>query len=204
MGKKHSGVDAYIARSAPFARPILRHLRAVVHRGCPGVEEELKWGHPHFNYKGMFCGIAAFKEHAVFGFWKHALLVKGPHALPKVAEKGMGNFGRLTSLADLPSSAQLVALVRRAAALNDLGIRPSRKPRPRRARRVVAPAYFMAALRRNAKALASYKSFSPSAQREYVEWVTEAKTPETRQRRIETSVAWMAEGKSRNWKYEKR
>lgn len=201
MGKKHPDVDAYITRSAPFARPILRHLRAVVHAGCPAVEETLKWGHPAFMHEGMLCGMAAFKAHATFGFWKHKLLF-GDERLGKSDEDAMGQCGRITSIADLPARRLLVTLVKRAAALNEKGVRTPRPPK--RARAIIVPTYLTAALKRSAKARATFQSLSPSRKYEYIEWLTEAKGADTRARRLATAIEWMAEGKHRNWKYDRK
>ena len=203
MGKKDPRVDAYIAKSADFAKPILNHLRKIVHEGCPEVVEELKWSAPHFSYKGMFCGCAAFKQHCVFGFWRHALLAKRVKGVPKLGLEAMGQFGRLTSLADLPSDATMLTLVKEAKRLNDEGIRaPKRKRTPEKDRVLAIPPYFMKAVRRNKRALETFAEASYSFKKEYVVWVTDAKSEETRDRRLTTAVAWMAEGKGRNWKYE--
>ncbi len=199
MGKKDSRIDAYIAQSAPFARPILKYLRRVVHAGCPGVEETLKWSMPAFEYKGPLCGMAAFQQHATFGFWKDRLLRGNKASLGKSTQKVMGQFGRIASLDDLPSERALLGLVRRAAALNDAGKKVPRTLKPKR--RLAVPAYFMVALKGNPKALDTFHGFSPSQKREYVEWVTEAKTGTTRRRRLDTAVAWMAQGRIRNWRY---
>jgi uncharacterized protein YdeI (YjbR/CyaY-like superfamily) len=201
MGKKDPRVDAYIARSAPFARPILKHLRRVVHAGCPQVEETLKWGMPTFMYRGMLAGMAAFKQHAAFGFWKHALLAGDGKAAFKAADEAMGQYGRITSLADLPSEKVLLGMVRKAAALNEQGVKVPRPARRAGGRKLDVPAYLMSALRKNKRALATFEGFSYSNKKDYVEWVVEAKTDETRKRRLETAVAWMAEGRIRNWKY---
>jgi uncharacterized protein YdeI (YjbR/CyaY-like superfamily) len=200
MPKKNPKVDAYIADAAGFARPILKHLRKVVHVGCPGVEETIKWGFPHFVYNGNIAGMAAFKAHCSFGFWKGALIF-GPE---KAEERdGMGQFGRITRIADLPDEKTLIGYVRQAAHLNEAGIKAPRaaKPKPRPAPKV--PNDLAAALAKNAQARQIFEIFSRSKQREYVEWVTEAKRKETRQQRIATSIEWLAEGKSRNWKYER-
>jgi uncharacterized protein YdeI (YjbR/CyaY-like superfamily) len=202
MGKKNATTDAYIAKAAPFARPILTRLRKYVHTGCPEVEETIKWGSPHFDYKGIFCGMAAFKSHVAFGFWKGSLLMNGKKTLGKSNEKAMGQFGCIRSLDDLPSEKTMIGIVRRAAELHDEGVKVIRKSTPRPA--LSTPAYFKAALRKSPKALAVFDGFSPSHRREYVEWVTEAKTEATRTKRLEAAVAWMAEGKSRNWKYERK
>jgi hypothetical protein len=203
MGKKDPRVDAYIAKSADFAKPILKHLRQVVHEGCPEVVEEMKWSFPHFSYKGMFCGMAAFKQHATFGFRQHALLVKRVKGLPRLGANAMGQFGRLTSLDELPRKALLLTLVKEAAILNDAGIKPARRKVTPKADRVLqVPDYFMNAVSKNKNALKTFEGASYSFRKEYVSWIVEAKTEQTRQRRLETAVQWMAEGKARNWKYE--
>jgi uncharacterized protein YdeI (YjbR/CyaY-like superfamily) len=172
-----------------------------VHAGCPEVEETLKWSAPHFMYKGMLGGMAAFKHHCTFGFWKGALLVGKPGGISRSAEAAMGQFGRITSIADLPSEKKMVQLVKKAAALNDQGVKlPARRTSSGKGA-LRAPVYLLTALRRNRKALATFQGFSPSHKRAYVEWVTGAKSEETRARRIATAVAWMAEGKTHNWKY---
>ena len=200
MAERDPRIDAYIARSAEFARPILRHLRQVVHSACPDVEEGIKWGMPAFSYRGgLMCGTAAFKQHCTFGFWKSSLIL-GPDG--RSAEKAMGQFGRLTSVAELPSKRVLTGFIRQAMKLNETGIKvakPKSKPKPP----VRLPGDLSAALKTNSKARATYEGFSPSHRRDYVEWITEAKGADTRARRVKTAVEWMAEGKSRNWKYEK-
>jgi uncharacterized protein YdeI (YjbR/CyaY-like superfamily) len=203
MSHRDERVDAYIAKAAPFARPILEHVRAVVHEGCPGVEETLKWGMPSFTHGGgILCGMAAFKAHASFGFWKHALVVgEGSE------QAGMGSFGKLASVRDLPPRKQLVAYVRKAAALNAHGAgttsarkAPARKAAAPKPAPVPTPE-FAAALRGDKAAAAAFRAFSPGRQREYVEWIAEAKREDTRDRRIAQAVEWLAEGKQRNWKY---
>lgn len=194
-------VDDYIAASAEFARPILRRLRSLVHAGCPQVEETLKWGHPSFVYKGILCGMAAFKNHCVFGFWKEDLILERTRSLDATGEPVGRRLGRITSVSDLPDEKTLLLHVRQAAALNDQGVKSPRKAKVRNPRELEVPDYFMNAVRRNRKALATFEGFSYSNRKEYVEWVTTAKSEETRKRRLETSVAWMAEGKVRNWKY---
>jgi uncharacterized protein YdeI (YjbR/CyaY-like superfamily) len=197
MGSRDPRVDAYIAKSAPFAKPILTYIRKAVHAGCPDVEETMKWSFPHFMYKGMLCGMASFKEHCALGFWKGALLPGGAGK----AKEAMGQFGRIASVTDLPGEQALVKLVKQAAALNDEGVNVVRQKRAKPPLRT--PPDLMEALKKNGKALATYEAFSPSMRRDYVEWITEARTDETRTRRLETAVEWMAEGKSRNWKYER-
>jgi uncharacterized protein YdeI (YjbR/CyaY-like superfamily) len=191
-------IDAYIARQADFARPILEHLRAAVHAACPEAEETIKWSMPHFVYKGHnLAGMAAFKAHATFGFWRSKDVVGETGA----EREAMGQFGRLASIEDLPPPGVLAALVRKAMAVTDSGAkrpRPAKPPKPA----LDAPEDLSAALDGNAAARATFDGFSPSCRREYVEWVIEAKRPETRAKRIAQAVEWMAEGKRRNWKYE--
>ena len=199
MGSRDPRVDAYIARAAPFAKPILTRIRQAVHKGCPDVEETMKWSFPHFDYKGLLCAMASFKQHCTLGFWKASLLKDA--GLPMRAKDAMGQFGRITSVDDLPSEKELVALVRAAARLNDEGIKVARqrrapKPMPK------APAALVRALVEHATAKATYDGLSPSHRREYLEWITEAKTDATRDKRIATTIEWLAAGKSRNWKYE--
>ena len=199
MAKKDPRVDAYIAKAQPFAKPILNRFRKAVHAGCPDVTETMKWSFPHFDYKGMLCSMAAFKAHCAFGFWKGSLLKSVPKGKTTDA---MGQFGRVTSLDEMPGEPALVKMVREAVALNDAGAKVVREPKAPKTP-LKAPAYMVAAIRKNKKAHAAYDSFSPSHQREYVEWITGAKSDETRDRRLEIAVQWMAEGKSRNWKYER-
>jgi uncharacterized protein YdeI (YjbR/CyaY-like superfamily) len=192
-------VDAYIARQADFARPILDHLRKTIHSACPAAEETLKWGMPAFLYRGeQLASMAAFKAHATFGFWK-ASLITGKTGRETSA---MGQFGRITRVADLPDAETLRSLIRKAMELNDRGIkapRTQRAPKPE----LPAPGDLEAALARNKAAARHFEAFSPSAKREYVEWITGAKQAETRSRRIAQAVEWIAEGKKRNWKYER-
>jgi len=189
-------IDAYIAKAQPFARPILARIRKGVHAGCPDVVETIKWSVPAFEYKGPLCGMAAFKAHCLMGFWKGAVL----KTLPK--DRGLdaeGNFGRFESVDDVPSEAALARAVSEAAKLNDLGVKVPRTVKAKKP--LKAPAYMLTAIKKNKKAQATYDAFSPSCKREYIEWITDAKTDATRNRRLETAVHWMAEGKIRNWKY---
>ena len=191
-------VDAYIAKAPDFARPILTHLRAAVHEGCPECEETLKWGMPAFMYHGILCQMAAFKAHAVFGFWKGSLIAD-PKGKP--INLGMGkDLGKVTSVADLPNKRQLIGYVKQAMKLNEDGVKVHRRPATRKAPAVV-PADLAAALRKNKKAKATFDAFSPSAKRDYIDWLTGAKGEDTRTRRLAQAVQWMEEGKQRNWKY---
>lgn len=199
MGTRDPRIDAYIARSADFARPILTHLREVVHEACPDVEETMKWSTPHFMYQGMLCGMSAFKQHCAFGFWKGGLIVK---AGDRTGEKAMGQFGAIRSIDDLPARRTIAKYVKEAMRLNEQGVKAPARARSRNRGPVEVPADLEAALRRHRKARAAFDALSPSHRREYVEWITEAKREETRRRRLETTLAWLVEGKSRNWKYE--
>ena len=190
-------VDDYIARQAPFAQPILRHLRGIVHAACPEVVEAIKWSMPAFTYKGsILCGMAAFKAHATFGFWGQRDVVE-----TETAETAMGQLGRLTSVAELPPEAELAAMVRKAAALVDERKRTprARVPRPEPA----TPDDLATALANVPAAQAAFDAFPPSCRREYLEWVIGAKRPETRARRVAEAVALMREGRKLHWKYQR-
>lgn len=200
MGTKDPRFDAYIATSAGFAKPILSYIRAVVHAACPAVEETMKWSSPHFDYQGeMMCGMAAFKEHCAFGFWKGALVVGKKD--DKVGE-AMGQMGRITKVADLPSKKVLTGYIQQAMKLNDAGVKAVRMKGPPK-KPLATPPDLARALKASQAAREAFDGFSPSARREYVEWLLEAKTDATRARRLETAVGWIAEGKARNWKYQK-
>lgn len=190
-------VDAYIAKAAPFAQPILAYLRDVVGSACPEGEETLKWGMPHLTYKGkLVCGMAAFTQHATFGFWQGRQVVGKEGAGPQAA---MGQFGRLTDVAQLPARARLEAFVHDAVRLIDAGSvrKPAQSARPA----LPVPEDLAAALAGAPAAQATFDGFPPSQRRDYIEWITEAKREDTRQRRLTQAVEWMAEGKPRNWKY---
>ena len=190
-------VDAYIDQSAEFARPILAHIRAIIHAACPEVEETMKWSRPHFLYKGMLCGMSAFKEHCALGFWKGSVL------FPELKKDAMGHFGKLTSVKDLPSKKDLAGIVKQAVKLNEDGVKSEARAKPATPRALEVPDYLTAALKANKAAKATFDAGSTSFKREYVDWITEAKAEATRQRRMAQALEWLAEGKARNWKYEK-
>jgi uncharacterized protein YdeI (YjbR/CyaY-like superfamily) len=200
MGQRDPRIDAYIAGSAEFARPILSHLREVVHGACPQCEETLKWQAPSFTYRGkILCGMAAFKQHATFGLWQGAMVL-GSNS--RKLEDAMGQFGRLTKVADLPGKRELSGYIKRAMALIEEGVKrpPTKDSRPKPPAEV--PEDLGMALKKHAKARAVFDAFPPSARREYIEWITEAKREETRTRRLAQAIEWLTQGKRRNWKYE--
>jgi uncharacterized protein YdeI (YjbR/CyaY-like superfamily) len=198
MGKKDTRVDAYIAKSADFAKPVLKHIREVVHDTCPEVEETIKWRMPTFMYKGMLCGMAAFKQHCALGFWKGSLIVDSNG---KPVEQSMGNFGRITTVAELPAKKVLAGYIRKAMELNDSGVKTPARSKTKERKPLVVPNYLKTALKNKKKAQQTFDAFSYTNKKEYVEWLTDAKTDETRQRRLDQAIEWMAEGKTRNWKY---
>jgi len=203
MGVRDPRIDRYIDEAAPFARPVLRYLRETIHEACPEVEETVRWRFPHFDYKGVMCSMAAFKEHCTFGFWDGAAVVGDAVA----GERAMGQFGRIVSLEDLPPRRTLTAYVRKAMALKDAGAsKGGRAPRAKEDRpEPDLPDELAAEFRKrsNTRARKAFEAFSPSHRREYVEWIDEAKRPETRARRVAQTLAWLDEGKTRNWKYER-
>lgn len=201
MKNTNPEVSAYIAQAAPFARPILTRIRKAVHKGCPDIEEKLKWGVPSFEKAGLVCGIAAFKAHATFGFWRGSQL-DDPKGILRA--KGTASFmaEKLTDVSQLPADGILAEYVKRAVALNLSGEKsPMSRPRKKRPEAKVPPD-LAAALNQNAKARATFDGFPPSHRREYIDWITEAKRPETREKRLAQTLELLVEGKSRNWKYE--
>lgn len=197
MANHDSRVDVYIAKAAPFAQPILEHLRDVVHEACPEVEEGLKWSMPFFSYKGsLLCNMAAFKQHCSFGFWLHKEVVN------EAGDDGMGQFGKIATLKDLPAKKALVAHVKKAMSLIDGGVKQKRAA-PAKPPAVVPDDLAAAfAQRKHAASRKAFEGFPPGAQREYIDWINEAKTDATREKRLATTLEWLAEGKRRNWKYE--
>ena len=159
MGTKDPRIDAYIANSADFAKPILGHIRKLVHDTCPDVEETLKWRSPHFMYKGMLCGMASFKNHCAFGFWKGTMI---PGKDGQKTEEAIGQFGKITDVSDLPKDEILVHYIREAIRLNDAGVKLPAKSKSKERRELNVPDYFTAALRKNKKAWTTFESFSPS------------------------------------------
>lgn len=200
MKKTSPEFDDHIAAAAPFARPILKKIRALFHEACPQIEETMKWNFPHFEYKGIVARLGAFKKHVSFGFWKGNLL-SDKHRLFAGVEKPEMTWARITDISQLPPDEVLLEYIREAVALNEQGVKvPVAKKRvPKKELKI--PDDFARALKKNKKALATFEAFSPSNKREYVEWITDAKQEETRVKRLATAIEWMAEGKPRNWKY---
>jgi uncharacterized protein YdeI (YjbR/CyaY-like superfamily) len=197
MGKRDPRIDEYIGKAADFAKPILTHLRELVHTGCPEVEETMKWRNPSFMYKGLLCGMAAFKQHCIFGFWKDALIFdkKNPAMQSRIPD-------RITRVSELPPDKTLLGYINEAVRLNEEGIKtPKAKPKPRKD--LAVPQELIVALKKNKKAAVTFEGFSYSHKKEYVEWISEAKREETRKQRLATALAWMAEGKGRHWRYER-
>jgi uncharacterized protein YdeI (YjbR/CyaY-like superfamily) len=204
MGKKDPRIDAYIEKAADFAKPVLKHFRALVHKTCPEVEEKWKWSFPHFDYHGgPMASMASFKQHCAIGFWKASLMKNNePLMAAAKSETSMGHLGKITSLKDLPKDPVLIRYIHEGMKLNEMGVKvPAKKAK---AAEVDVPDYFDKALSKNKKARQAFENFSNSHRKEYVMWVTEAKTEETRMKRLATAVEWMSEGKNRHWKYEKK
>lgn len=207
MGKRIKEIDEYIKRAQPFAQPILERIRELVHKGCPEVEEKIKWGMPSFDYKGPFCSMASFKQHAVFGFWKGKLLNDPNNYLQERSAQGgdaMGNLGRITSLKDIPPGKVMLDFIKQAKKLNDDGIKAATRPKAVTPKELIIPDYFTQAVNKNKKAKNTFNAFSYSNKKDYVEWIVDAKTEATRNKRLKDAIEWMAEGKVRNWKYLKK
>jgi uncharacterized protein YdeI (YjbR/CyaY-like superfamily) len=196
-------VDDYMANAADFAKPVMAHLRKLLHKTCPGVIEEMKWGIPHFDYKGeMMCIFAAYKSHCAFTFWKESLM-SDPKLKANPTVKAINRYmGKITALSDLPSDRQLVAYIKEAMALNDNGVKlpPRKSDKPKD---IAIPDYLAKRLAANPKVKAVFEGQSASFRKEYLVWITDAKTDETREKRMAEALAWIAEGKGRFWKYAK-
>lgn len=203
--KKDPRIDAYIAKSADFAKPILTHFRALMHKTCPDVQETVKWSFPHFDYMNApLSHMASFKQHCAIGFWKAPLMKDAETLVGKAkTEEAMGHLGRITSLKDLPKDSILISYIKDAMSLNKEGIKLAPKTKSGVTKELEVPDYFKKALAKNKKALKTFEGFSSSNKKEYISWVTEAKTETTRNTRLSTAIDWMSEGKIRHWKYKK-
>lgn len=195
-------VDEYIKKAAPFAQPILTHLRDLVHEACPDATETIKWSFPHFEYGGsILCSMAAFKKHCTFGFWKAALMNDPKGILEAIGKTAMGQLGQVTDISDLPADKIIKGFILQAVKLTDEGIKlPSRSKQASQSELLI-PEYFLKAIEKNKAAFKTFKGFSQSNKKEYITWITEAKTETTREKRLAQAIEWMAEGKIRNWKY---
>ena len=203
MPGKNPAFDAYIEKSADFAKPILNHLRSLVHKACPSADEKIKWGFPNFEYKNeMLCHFASFKKHCAFGFWKGSLMKDQWLKENAEMENAMGHYGKITSLEDLPADKIIMAHIKEAMKLNDEGIKVPRT-KPGKASPIETPGYFLKEIRKNKNAWSNWEKFSNSHKKEYVEWIVDAKREETRDKRMQQAIEWIAEGKGRNWKYVK-
>jgi uncharacterized protein YdeI (YjbR/CyaY-like superfamily) len=196
--------DEYIAKSADFAKPILNHLRQLIHDTCPDVEEIMKWSIPHFDYKGeMMCILAAYGHHCSFTFWKADLMSDQKLRKNVDPKQPLGYMSKIASMSDLPSDDQLVAYIKEAMALNENGVKLEAKPKSDKPRVIETPDYFNEKLATNPAAKEIFETKSAAYRKEYLIWITDAKTEATRQKRMEESLEWIAEGKGRFWKYEK-
>lgn len=205
MPKIDPRVDAKIEKSPEFARPILSHIRKLVHENCPEVVETIKWGMPCFEYKGILCSMAAFKQHCALSFWKGSAMSDPYKIFSPHGETSMGHLGKITSLADLPEDKVLGEYIREASKLNEAGVKaPSKSRKAGELKKPEVPDYFMDRLKKNKAALEHFEKFPPSQQKEYVTWITDAKTEPTREKRMATAVDWLSEGKIRHWKHVKK
>lgn len=203
MEKYSTKVDEYIEKSLDFAKPILNHLRETIHEVCPDVEEAIKWKFPTFMYKGkILCSITSFKQYCSLGFWLHQDM-KTLKELETTAEKSsMFSLGRITRMEDLLPKPQLKKAIKEAMELTDMGVTMKRAA-PTKTETAI-PDYFKEALQQNKQALEIFEKSSLSFRKEYINWITEAKTEATRNKRMEQALEWIEEGKGRNWKYEKK
>ena len=201
---KDKRVDEYISKSADFAKPILKHLRSLVHQACPDVEETIKWSFPHFDYNGIMCSMASFKNHCAFTFWKASLISDTNGIFVGESEGGMGDLGKISSMKDLPDDEILIRYIQEAVRLNVVNIKVKKIKKTVDPKALVIPEEFAILLDKNKKARKSFTDFSPSHQKEYISWITEAKTEATKIKRMNSAIEMLSEGKSRNWKYEKK
>ena len=204
MATKDKRIDAYIAKAQPFAQPVMKKLRELVHKACLDVTETIKWGMPSFEYKGPMFGFAGFKQHCAAMFWKSKLLNDPNGHLKERANKGgeaMGNMGRMTSIKDLPPDKSIIDFIKQHMKLNEEGIKIEKKPKPKK--ELLIPKELITALNKNKKAKETFENFSASNKREYADWISEAKTEATKSKRLTEAVQWMSEGKPRLWKYMK-
>lgn len=204
MATKDKRIDAYIEKARDFAKPVLTHLRTVIHKASRDIDESIKWGMPYFQYNGkLLCFMASFREHCVFGFKQGAMMTDPKGLMQRSSDKsGMGHFGKIKDMRDLPSEKVLIQYIKEAIKLIDRGVRTPQKKAP--ATEIEVPEDFMKLLKKNKESHQAFEEFSKSHKKEYIEWITEAKTAETRNKRMNTAIEWIGQGKGRNWKYEKK
>ncbi|HMS64959.1 MAG TPA: YdeI/OmpD-associated family protein [Ignavibacteria bacterium] len=204
MKSKDNRIDLYISKAPEYAKPLLTHLRSLIHKACPEAEETWKWSFPHFDYKNeMMCSMAAFKNHCAFGFWKASIMSDPDKILTIKERESMGHMGQIKSLADLPPDKIIIKYIKEAMRLNDEGIKLPSKAKSSEKKELIIPDFFTKILSKNKTAQKVFDDFSYSHKKEYVMWVTEAKTEDTKNKRMETAIEWLSEGKKKNWKYEK-
>ncbi len=201
MGTKSPRVDAYIEKAAPFAKPILKKLRTLFHKASPDLKESIKWGHVSFEHKGIVGGFAAFKQHVSWGMWKAALLKDPKGAMNNEGGSSMSG-GKYAHVSELPADDYVIDLIRQAIELNDKEVKVPARSNPKPKPAIAVPRELVAAFKSAPKAKTFFDGLAPSCRREYLEWITEAKRDETRDKRIATAIEWLSEGKKRNWKYE--
>ncbi len=198
---KDKRIDSYIIKSQDFAKPVLSHLRELVHQACPDVTETMKWSFPHFDYMGIMCSMASFRQHCAFSFWKASLMSDTRLLQMAKSEAAMGHLGKIKSLKDLPSDKILLTYIREAMLLNESGVKLPARTKAVTSKKLIVPEDFKKGLLKSKRALATFDAFSNSNKKEYIDWVTAAKAAETRASRLATSIEWLSEGKVRNWKY---
>lgn len=192
---KNPKIDEYINNASDFAQPILIKIRSLVHQAHPDIDENIKWGMPSFDYKGIVCHMAAFKQHCSFGFFKHKL-IKGLDG-----DGGMNSFGKLKSINDLPKDELIITYIKEAVLLNEQGVKLPKTPTKKK-KELIIPDELTKALLKNPKAATVFDNFSYTHKKEYAEWIAEAKRETTKEKRIAQTIEWLIEGKHRNWKYE--
>ncbi|MCI3938113.1 YdeI/OmpD-associated family protein [Chryseobacterium aahli] len=203
MEKYNPLVDEYIEKSQDFAKPILHYIREIVHEFCPDAEETIKWKFPTFMYKEkILCSMVSFKQYCSMGFWLHDEMQTIKNLETDVEKTNMFSLGKITKLEDLPSKPQLKKIILEAMELTDMGVKLKKAPPSSTA--IEVPEYFKNALTQNKKALEVFEKASPSFRKEYINWIVDAKTETTRNKRMEQALEWIVEGKGRNWKYEKK
>jgi uncharacterized protein YdeI (YjbR/CyaY-like superfamily) len=203
MEKHNSKVDEYIEKSQDFAKPILNYIREIVHEFCPETEEAIKWKFPTFMYKNkILCSMVSFKQYCSMGFWLHDEMKTLKNLETDVEKTNMFSLGKITKLEDLPSKPQLKKIILEAIELTDMGVK-LKKAAPTKTE-IEVPEYFKTVLAENKKASEVFEKASPSFRKEYIMWITDAKTETTLNKRMEQALEWISEGKGRNWKYEKK